>query len=440
MRAVLPLAIWLLAVSPAAPQDDSDAAWKLVVRLAHVRQKVSAALKEQPDFTCLATFDRYHRSPGDRQERKMDTVRVEVAYVGGKELYSWPGSDKFTDTPLTAMVAVGMMGDGDFAVHAHSVFVANSGIDTWAGEEQEIGRWGPKERKLWRWDYRISPYQSGWTIASGMAEQTVGSAGSFWVDAQTMDLVGMETHATDFLPSFPLRAVTSTVNYGRVRIGDQDALLPLRAELVTTANDGTENRNLTEYTNCRQYAGQSKITFGDPPDTAPSTPAAAPSPGVKEGRLPAGLSLQIRLSDTLDLSSAAVGKQIEGTLSAPLRDRFAEVAPRGATVWGRVRYLVRDTTEGKLAGPAEPFTELGLSFDRIEFAGHVYHFAASLATFDNAPPGVLMTIAHEHAEANKGIVRETLSPTHIPGVSTFFVDPRGIGLPKSALMTWITHD
>jgi hypothetical protein len=287
MRAPHYFALWIAAPLLFA-QDAADTAWQLTVRLSQVRRQAAKALDGQPDYTCLATFDRYRWLVNEAFERKLDTVRVEVAYVGGRELYSWPGEGRFSDAPLSSMVGVGLMGDGDFAVHAHNVFVSNAGSETWAGEEQENGRWGPSDRKLWRWNYRISSYQSGWQIQYADARQTVAAEGSFWVDAQTLDLVRMETHAADFVTGFPLKSVLSTVTYGRVRIGDRDVLLPRNAELKTVTTEGTESRNLTEYSGCRQYAGQSSISFGAPPEPSPEPPPP-PAAGKAEARLPAGL-------------------------------------------------------------------------------------------------------------------------------------------------------
>jgi len=433
----------LLAVAwPALrAQDPADAAWQLTLRISQVRRHIVQALANQPDFTCLATFNRYRWMVNEPAERKMDTVRVEVAYVGGHELYSWPGEGKFSDVPITSMVGVGMMGDGDFAVHAHTVFVSNNGVEKYAGEELQNGR------KLWRWDYTISPYQSGWHVQYAGAGQIVGSQGSFWVDAETMDLVKMDSHATDFVSGFPLKAVVSTVEYGQVHIGGQDVLLPLRAELKTTTQEGNENRNLTEYGNCRQYAGQSTITFGAIPDDAMPPAPEPPKAKAVEGTLPAGLSLKIRLSKDLNLAQATVGDPIEGTLEAGLRDGSKEIAPKGATVRGRIRLLTKDSTAGKLAGSPVQFTELGLAFDELEFKGHLDRFSASLKSFDSILPGVRTNLIAESPSAPTThgsytvttLTREALAPTKLPGASVFFIDVRRSGLPKGTLMTWRTE-
>ena len=401
MRAALLLAFL-------AAQNPADVAWENTVRLARVNHKVAMALANQPDYVCLATFDRFSK-PAHGAERHMDTIRVEVAYVGGKELYSWPGENNFSDTSLTRMIGAGMVGDGDFAVHAHNIFVSGGGVVTYAGEEGQ----------LFRWSYKISPFQSGWTISQADAQQTVGSAGSFWVDAATLDLVRMDNHATDFLASFPLQAADSRVDYGKVHIGDQDVLMPVRGELKTTALDGLENRNVTEYSSCRQYVGKSTISFGELPATVPTAPVK-----TEQIAVPAGLLLKIRLEGAVELAQCRVGDAVEGSLTAPLRDRFREIAPKGAIVRGRVRLINHD--------PAE----IGLSFDDLEFPGHAAHFSAKLQGFDSDTPGVQMERISSRKYEGLVMTRTEITPSKMAGASVFFVKS---GVPKGTLMTWVTQ-
>jgi hypothetical protein len=108
---------------------------------------VAAALQNQPGYTGLAIFDRYLRLANEAAENKVDRARMEVAFVGGRELYSWPGESTFSDTPLTGMVAQGLIGDGTFAAQARNIFVGNLGSETYLSDEPENGRWN--------WAYQI---------------------------------------------------------------------------------------------------------------------------------------------------------------------------------------------------------------------------------------------------------------------------------------------
>ena len=423
MRLVPLLVLFAGVGSDVRAQSASDTAWQLALRLSQVNRNMRQALANQPDYTCLATFDRYRWMINEPAERKIDTVRVEVAFVGGHELYSWPGEGKFSDVPLSSMVGVGMMGDGDFAVHAHNVFVSDSGVKTFLGEEQIDGR------KLWHWEYKISVYQSGWTIRESNTQQVVGIAGSFWVDAQTLDQVKIDSHATDFLSSFPLQAASSAVEYARVHIAEQDVLLPVHGELKTTTHEGHESRNRVEYSNCRQYTGSSTISFAEPVERA----APAPATSRKEERIRAGLALHIRLSNDLNVAQAGVGDPVEATLTEALRDGRKEIAPKGATVHGRLRLLRQDSADG------QKFVEVGVALEDLEFPGHLEHFSATLRSFDSLVPGVSMELITPRRAVENSLKQQRITPANLPGAGVFFVVGPRQGVPKGTLMTWRTQ-
>jgi len=196
--------------------------------------------------------------------------------------------------------------------------------------------------------------------------------------------------------------------------------MPVRGEMKTVALDGTENRNVTEYSSCRQYVGKSTISFGELPATVP----AAPPVTTERITVPPGLSLKIRLERAVELATSKVGDAVEGSLIAPLRDGSREIAPKGAIVRGRVRLVNHD--------PAE----IGLLFDELEFPGHAAHFAARLQRFDSDVPGVQMTMISSRKYEGQVMTGTQIMPSKMPGVSVFFVKS---GVPKGALMTWVTE-
>ena len=195
--------------------------------------------------------------------------------------------------------------------------------------------------------------------------------------------------------------------------------MPVRGEMKTTALDGDENRNVTEYSSCRQYVGKSTISFGELPATVPAAPVK-----TEQIAVPAGVSLKIRLETAVELAQCRVGDAVEGSLTAPLRDRFREIAPKGAIVRGRVRLINHD--------PAE----LGLSFDDLEYPGHTAHFSAKLQGFDSDTPGVQMEKISSKKYEGQLVTTTQISPSKMAGASVFYVKS---GLPKGTLMTWVTQ-
>ena len=137
---------------------------------------MSQLLTRLPNYTCLQTIERTRRIPGKRTEL-IDLVRLEVALVNGRELFAWPGSRNFEDGEISDMVKGGAIGNGNFALHAKSVFQTNAPRFTFAGERiREDGR------KTLRWDFVVPQTLSGYTLKQGEQQAVVGYHGSFWVD------------------------------------------------------------------------------------------------------------------------------------------------------------------------------------------------------------------------------------------------------------------
>jgi hypothetical protein len=84
-----------------------------------------------------------------------------------------------------------------------------------------------------------------------------------------------------------------------------------------------------------------------------SAPSPAPEPAAPKEEsitVPEGTPLSVRLVSSISSGTATDGAEFEGTLAAPLRVKGVQVAPRGASVTGRVSSAV---SSGRLNRPAE---------------------------------------------------------------------------------------
>ena len=236
-----------------------------------------------PNYTCLQTIERTQRSPGKRTQL-MDVVRVEVALVNGRELFAWPGSKKFEDLEIVDMVKGGAIGNGNFALHAKAVFQSSSPRFTFAGERiKEDGR------KTLRWDFVVPQLASGYTLRQGRNLAVVGFHGAFWVDAQSMDLIRLEVAADEIPPTLQISRAQDSVEYVRVQLGEEAFLLPSKSELVIADTGGTESQNRITFNGCRQYTGESTISFADP------TPTEKIAETIRTIDIPPGLTLDMAL-------------------------------------------------------------------------------------------------------------------------------------------------
>ena len=123
--------------------------------LARIKAHVGESLKRLPNYTCLETVERFERRGGSSPLVLVDRLRLEVAMVGNKEFYAWPGESKFEEKTIVQLIPNGTIGNGDFALHAYAVFVARGPAFTYAGETDRNGR------RLIRFDYRVADTESG---------------------------------------------------------------------------------------------------------------------------------------------------------------------------------------------------------------------------------------------------------------------------------------
>src|SRR4051812_10973316 len=118
-------AVLLVAVFPLL----SDDLPRDVVQLSGIKRKMAQNLSHITNYTCLETITREQQVPDRKPSRKpvrfhrIDVVRLEVAEVGGDELFSRPGDNRFEKRGVSDLViGGGLMGNGTFSGFAHDVF------------------------------------------------------------------------------------------------------------------------------------------------------------------------------------------------------------------------------------------------------------------------------------------------------------------------------
>src|ERR1051326_3346188 len=175
---ILACAIHLACAVQAAAAGDS------VELLRRIRQHMSDNLAHLPNYTCLETIERARRPVKSRDFTLSDRLRLEVAYVGQDELYSWPGGEKFEDKPLPDMVGdAGTISTGSFALHANAVFRTNGPVFSWVGEAER------NRRKTVRWDFRVSKEKSHYAIRPGSEYVVVAYHGLIEADEESLALL-----------------------------------------------------------------------------------------------------------------------------------------------------------------------------------------------------------------------------------------------------------
>jgi hypothetical protein len=317
--------------------------------LTQIRARMLFNLKHQPNYTCVETIERFSRAKLTNKLKIVDTLRLEVALVEGREMFAWPGSKKFDETELSQMVTSGAIGNGNFGTHAQAIFGTRAATFHYLGEEDFQGK------KSIRFDYIVPQMLSGYRIRVSAASAIVGYHGSFYADPLTHDMERIEVIADDIPPELLLTSAEDKIDYAVTRIGEGDFLLPAQSELSMFGIKGGEEQNHVRFTSCRQFSGESVVTFEEPPDGKPDD---APIP-TREFDLPQGLDIELVLAKDIDLQKAAIGDPVYAQVSRDIKHKGQLVIPKGATANGRVVRLEK----------YDSYSILGIEFPEIEAPG-----------------------------------------------------------------------
>ncbi|MGO9228866.1 MAG: hypothetical protein ACLQKA_06590 [Bryobacteraceae bacterium] len=303
-----------------------------------LKRRVLDDLAHIPNYTCTETIERSTRGARSRSFEDVDRYRVEVAYVGGKELFGWPGSDKLDEPDLTTMVP-GTVSNGEFALLAGLTFSSPSVVFADVHEDLIDGK------LMLRCQYRVPVSGSGWILGVPGQQAQIAYHGSMLADRERLDLLAIDSAADQIPRSFGFKTVWRNVEFARVKIGESEFLLPAHATLRASGLDGDELKNEIRFSGCHQYSVETEIQFEavDAPTKrtkagAPKVPAAA-SPPVESVRLPAEFDAELDLESAIDSDTAAVGDPFTAVLRRSVTKDGLTLILKGAILHGRISRL-----------------------------------------------------------------------------------------------------
>ncbi len=299
------------------------------------QQRAVADIATVPNYVCVDSTERSVAIPAEHQFRRLDRVHLELAHIEGADRFSWLGNSAFQSRTPTAMIGYGTSFGGDFADNRALVFKNRSTNISYAGPETVDGR--PALR------YQYDGPQAALSVKNRNQSGFAAARGAFWIDPETLDLLQMDIEGYAIPSNLAVRSISNTTSYWRVIIGKHIVLLARNSEFRLTDADGTLRRNVSVFSNCREYAAESTVNYG---------PTAAPqlAPPIVEGALlQPGLQLQLALDRTLDANQAAVGEPIRAHILNGVGD-----IPRGAHVYGRVTRVINFDDQSPLPRPEHP--------------------------------------------------------------------------------------
>ncbi len=236
-----------------------------VLLLARVKQHARATFEHIPDYACLETVNRSQKPRNGASFTPIDTLLLEVASVAGKEIFARKGAARFQDGNVRDLASEGLIGSGDFSSTPLNLFVHDAARFTVSSEA------GLSEGTTLRFDFEVSALTGAYHVQFGGIQAVVGVRGTFWVDTQSLDLLRIEERHVDLPSDLNVRDIVTSIAYGRTRIGSSEPLLPLSSEVIVTDSSGGQQRNLIEFSGCREYQSDSVVHFEEVvPDSPPA--------------------------------------------------------------------------------------------------------------------------------------------------------------------------
>lgn len=357
------------AVAACAFWDDSPAQ----VLFNRVRQNVLNNVARVPRYTCVETIDREARRPQLSPVRPLkcseliaartrgsapgvltwhDRLRLDVAIGTNSEMFSWAGASSFETGAMNDLAANGATGSGAFSSFLTSVFGGDGEQFRFVGEhDMELGR-------LSTYEYTVPLAKSHYNTRMGDGEDhIIAYRGSFYVIPATATVRRLEVVADQFRDGKACRVV-DTMDYHTVKIGSGDFSLPEVSTMDILYPTGDEARNVTHFSGCREYVGESRLIFDDPDDAA--SPAAAAREALKS--LPPKTRIRVRIDPPIDSDTGAAGDAITGVVEREVREKGHVLVRTTDRLHGRILQMEQNML------PTPRWT-LAIRFDSIERDG-----------------------------------------------------------------------
>ncbi len=229
-----------------------------------------------PNYLVRQHTTRYWSDTAKVEWRPLDVLSLTVVYENGKESYrSVRVNNKLTSKPLEALS--GTVSHGEYGSTLSDLLSSSTNADFQRRGTSQVGG-----RAAWRFAFKVELPNSHWTIKIGSQSIRPAYKGTVWVDRETSRVLRIEMQAVNMPGDYPLDVSEWVVEYGAVKLGTREFLVPVKAEVLACWRGSAQcSRNATEFRNYQRFTGESDlyltestVDFG----AEPATPAPATKP------------------------------------------------------------------------------------------------------------------------------------------------------------------
>ena len=213
-------------------------------------------LDQLPNFRCIQETHRFTaaaKSP--KQLKESDSYQDELIFEGGKERYQRleTNGEKVEVAPTEDK---GISSRNEFGSLLRGLFDPDvAATYHWAGRSMALGV------VCQVFEFEVSRAKSNFVLHYGATVAAAAYNGRVFVDEDTGMVRRLTIQGSGLSKDFGLQSPSLSLDYGMVKIGEKDYLLPLRSVLQLRQSK-VFVRNETVFRGYRKFQAESQIKFG----------------------------------------------------------------------------------------------------------------------------------------------------------------------------------
>jgi hypothetical protein len=234
---------------PTLPAEEAEHLWK------EAASNAAGYSGKLPNFRCVQETRRLTApAKNPDQLRVGDVIVDELLYENGHESYQTLEINGLKADKMRKRLE-GVRSRGEFGTMLKSLFGAEVNAKyKWAGRAMTGGV------LCQVFDVDVAPEKSNFVLTHNSRQEIPGYSGKVFLEEETGLVRRLTIAGRDLPKDFALQAPSMSLEYGLVRVGSQDYLLPLRSVLQVRQGK-TLVRNETVFRNYRKFEATSNIKF-----------------------------------------------------------------------------------------------------------------------------------------------------------------------------------
>ncbi len=214
-------------------------------------------LDQLPNFRCIQETHRFTapvKTPD--QLKEADSYKDELIFEDGKERYQRIETDgvRADNTPVGNK---GISSRNEFGSLLRGLFDPDVGASYhWAGRSMTMGV------LCQVFEFEVSKAKSNFVLHWGSIVESAAYTGRVFIDDETGMVRRLTIQGTDLPKEFGLQSPSLSLDYGMVKIGNDDFLLPLRS-MLQLRHAKAFVRNETVFRGYRRFQAESQVKYNN---------------------------------------------------------------------------------------------------------------------------------------------------------------------------------